>query len=312
MTSRSSTSFVRHTLRERIVILDGAMSTLLRSLGYDEPEERLVLTRPEAILDVHRRYIAAGADIIGTASFGTSPCVARAAATLARRAADETVDRQVAVAGCVGPAMPGVAAGTDHYYKKITALLEGGVDLLLLETIYDATDGREAAGAGRRAVADSGRDVAVAVSVAVGDDGLMPAGGDIAAFFDSIREYEPDIVMLNCGEPSLLAAAVNLLQDYPAAVGIYPSAGLPDALGRYHIDHDDMAAALRAVVEERKVNIIGGCCGTSPAHIRALSELSKGKQPRFIPHGGERHGDAGQTSTRGAQPYKDGKTGIPR
>lgn len=270
----------------RVLLLDGAMSTMVDCrCGV---ADMLCLTRPEAVAAVHRQYVAAGADIIETNTFNANALslrrfgaahrvaeVCHAAACIARREADEA-DRPAWVAGCVGP---GPVCGDfdrmrDAYAEAMTALVEGRVDALLVETIYDARSLRAAVAATRAAFGLAGREVPCMFSFSPSADGRLLSGESLAEVVKELHAAEPLAVGVNCGSGAeSLLPFVGLLAGEPWATMIYPSAGLPDAQGRYAATPAAMAEALRPAIESELVNIVGGCCGTTPEHIAAIGAV---------------------------------------
>ncbi|MDE6154133.1 MAG: methionine synthase [Muribaculaceae bacterium] len=312
------------TINRRIVILDGAMGTMIQRAGLTEadfhtPEidsarvmmgcnDILTVTRPDVIAGIHRRYIEAGADIIETCSFNSNAIsldeyglagkvaeINLAAATLAREVADEA-SRPVWVAGSVGPTSKSLTMAINlgdsirfddmeqAYYDQIEALIRGGVDLLLIETIFDTLNAKAAIHAALRAMDSLGVRVPVITSVTLTESGRTLSGQLLEAFVASTAHAEPLAVSLNCGfGPESMVPYVESLDYVPAAVAMYPNAGLPNKMGEYDQSPADMARAVEPLMASRRLNIVGGCCGTTPDHIAALAELSKRYEPRAIP-----------------------------
>ncbi|WP_185845789.1 methionine synthase [Kibdelosporangium aridum] len=314
-------------LGERVVVLDGAWGTMLQGAGLtpadyradfiadDHPKDvtgdpdLLNLTRPDVILDVHRQYLAAGADItttntftatsIGQGDYGLQSLVHDMnvrGAQLARQAADEAGGRFVA--GSIGPLNvtlslspkvedPAYRAVTfdevyASYAEQIKALAEGGVDLLLIETIFDTLNVKAAVAAAK----DVAPQLPLWISVTIVDlSGRTLSGQTVEAFFSSIEHADPLIVGVNC---SLGAAEMRPhVADLSRLAGTYtashPNAGLPNAFGGYDQTPDETAALLKDFVEQGMVNIVGGCCGTTPAHIKKIVQAVEGLKPRQIP-----------------------------
>ncbi len=304
----------REWIKDRILVLDGAMGTQLQAHGLSGNSEAFNLSDPEIVLGIHRAYIEAGADIIETNSFsanrlsqeeygmgGKAREMALAAARIARKAADGA-SRKVWVAGSVGPTgksltlpqrlddpafrpcdFDGMAA---VYREQIGALIEGGVDLILLETCFDALNAKAAIYA-----LGEFPDTPVIISVSSADrSGRTLTGQTLEAFYASVRHARPVAFGLNC---SLGAAEmVPLLEDVASwcdcPVSCYPNAGLPNEMGEYDQSPSEMAEAVRLMAEKGLVNIVGGCCGTTPAHIRALADAVKGITPRPLPEADRR------------------------
>ncbi len=306
--------------QKRIYILDGAMGTSIQKYGLSEGNhERLNLTHPEIIKAIHKEYIAAGADIIETNTFSANAisqaeygCEAIAeqmaceGARIAREAADEAaalaasvgLERKVWVAGSIGPTSKSLSLSPDAanpafrpydfddmynaYRDQAEALIRGGVDMLLIETCFDALNVKAALAA----ISDCDTKVPVMVSVSVGDrSGRTLTGQTLEAFYTSIRHYPVMSFGLNCslGAADLLPLVEDVNRWCSCAVSCYPNAGLPNELGGYDQTPAEMAGQVRKMAESGLINIVGGCCGTTPEHIRAVADSVKGIAPRRIP-----------------------------
>ena len=327
---------MRKALKQRILILDGAMGTMIQRRGLTEADYRgerfkqwpvplkgnndlLVLTRPDIISDIHTQYLEAGADIIETNTFNAQRISMRdygmeelvreinlEGARLARRIADEYTARQPDkprfVAGSVGPTNktasmspdvenPSLRAVTfdelvDAYREQMVALIQGGVDALLLETVFDTLNVKAALFAAQQAMLESGRRVELMVSATVADSsGRLLAGQTIRAFLASIAHADLLSVGLNCsfGAKDLKPYLEEMSAYAPWCVSAHPNAGLPNQLGLYDETPETMAAHVKPYIDERLVNIIGGCCGTTPEHIARYPALLEGAIPR-TPH----------------------------
>lgn len=322
-------------LSRRILVLDGAMGTMIQSRELDEADFRgtiwadsesalkgcndlLSVTRPDVIDSIHTAYLEAGASIIETNSFNANAVslaeyglsheaarINRAAAMTARRAADRFMtshpDREVWVAGSVGPTSVSLVMSqsidgdsssqtvdwdvlVDAYITQMRALIEGGVDLLLIETIFDSLNAKAAIYAARRAMEAEGVRVPLMVSVTLTESGRTLSGQTLEAFIATIAHGEPVAVGLNCGfGADGMVPYLEALQPYPFAVSVYPNAGLPNAMGEYDETPEVMAPKMRSLMERGLVNIIGGCCGTTPDHIRAFAREAERYAPRRIP-----------------------------
>ncbi|MGH9163164.1 MAG: methionine synthase [Vicinamibacteraceae bacterium] len=329
-------------LRQRILVLDGAMGTMIQRRRLTEADFRgerfashprdlkgdndlLVLTRPDVITDIHREYFAAGADIAETNTFN-STAVAQAdyglealvyelnvtAARLARVAADElsarTPHQPRFVAGAIGPTNrtlslspdvnnPAYRAITfdalrDAYAEQVRGLIDGGVDLLLVETIFDTLNAKAAIVAIEEVLEEKRVDLPLLISVTITDrSGRTLSGQTIDAFWTSIAHAQPFSVGLNCalGAHEMRPYLVDLAAIAPCWVFCYPNAGLPNAFGEYDEQPDDTAALLREFAERGLMNIAGGCCGTTPDHIRAIARAVDGLAPRVPPAPAERY-----------------------
>ena len=286
----------------------------------------LPLTRPDVIREIHRAYLEAGADIIETDTFGaqrvsqsdyrTESYVAamnKAAARIAREEADRmtalTPDKPRYVAGSVGPthrmlslspdvADPAARAITfdelsDAYAEQMEALAEGGADLFLVETIFDTLNAKAALAAARRASARARRHIPVMLSVTLSDaSGRVLSGQTLEAFLVSVKHDENLFsVGLNCssGAAEMRPYLRQLAALAPFYISAHPNAGLPDEEGRYTQGPEEMAQAVSGILADGSVHIIGGCCGTTPAHIRAIAECAKGQAAR-VPEDGDHSG----------------------
>lgn len=327
------TKTIQQLIRERILVLDGAMGTMIQQYNLSEADFRgerfkdipgqlkgnndlLCLTRPEVIEDIHRKYLVAGADIIETNSFNaTSVSMADyhvqaycreinlAAARLARRMADEFTalnpEKPRFVAGSVGPTNKTCSMSPDvnnpafraltfdelqaAYCEQMEALLEGGVDALLIETIFDTLNSKAAIRAAELSMEKTGRRVPLMLSVTVSDiAGRTLSGQTLDAFLASVEHADLFSVGLNCsfGARQLKPFLEQLALRAPYYISAYPNAGLPNSLGQYDQTPEDMAAEVKEYIEEGLVNIIGGCCGTTEQYIAKYQDLIQGVQPR--------------------------------
>lgn len=304
-------------LSKRILILDGAMGTMLqranlasKDFGGEEYEgcnEILTLTRPDVIRSIHEAYLEAGADLIETNTFGATTIVLaeynlaekdqelnRASAKLAREAADRysTPDKPRFVAGSMGPTTKSLflTGGVtfeefeEGYYRQALALIEGGVDVLLVETAQDTLNVK-AAGVGiQRAFAEKGQELPIMVSGTIEPMGTTLAGQNIEAFYVSIAHLHPVSVGLNCATgPEFMRDHIrSLSQIASCGVSCYPNAGLPDEEGHYHEEPEGLARKMAGFAEKGWINVAGGCCGTTPDHVRALAQALQGYAPRPI------------------------------
>ncbi len=269
----------------------------------------LALTAPEVIKDIHRKYLNAGASIIETntfnanavslADYGLEGYVAeinREAARLAREAVDECGGNGW-VAGSVGPTNKSLSmtSGIDAealtwdalvaaYVKQMAALIDGGVDALLIETVFDGLNAKAAMLAAHRAMALAGRRVSLMMSVTLTEAGRTLSGQTLDAFVASVSHGELLSIGLNCGfGADGMIPHINALQAAPMAVSVYPNAGLPNAMGEYDETPETMAAKLAPLLEKGKLNIVGGCCGTTPEHIETIARMARDCAPREIP-----------------------------
>ena len=321
---------LRSALGREIIVLDGAMGTMIQRLGLTEDDyhapgippglilkgcnDILTITRPDAIEDIHTRYLHAGARIIETDSFnanaisladyGLSGMVSEinlAAARVARAAADRfmaATGRCVWVAGSMGPTGKSLtmAGALDEgstvdfdvmeatYFDQALALIRGGVDLLLIETVFDALNAKAAVAASLRAMKEAGRNVEMIISVTLTESGRTLAGQTLEGFVESVRHASPLAIGLNCGfGAESMKPFLEKLREVDVAVSVYPNAGLPNELGQYDESPEKMAAHIRPMLADGLVNIVGGCCGTTPEHIKAIAEVVAEYPPRHIP-----------------------------
>ncbi|MFG1911535.1 methionine synthase [Kribbella sp. NPDC048928] len=324
-----SETALRELLDERIVVLDGAWGTMLQNaklMPEDYQPDRyndathdvtgdpdlVNLTRPDVILDVHRQYLAAGADItttntftassIGQADYGLQQYVREmnlAGARLARQAADEfaTPDSPKFVAGSIGPLNvtlslsprvedPAYRAVTfeqvkETYAEQIAALAEGGVDLLLIETIFDTLNAKAAVAAAREVAPQ----LPLWISVTIVDlSGRTLSGQTVEAFWSSVEHANPLVVGVNCslGAAEMRPHVVDLARFAGTYVASHPNAGLPNAFGGYDETPDETAGMIEEFAQSGLVNIVGGCCGTTPAHIGRIAEAVQNLKPRAV------------------------------
>ncbi|MCU0415938.1 MAG: homocysteine S-methyltransferase family protein [Cytophagaceae bacterium] len=327
---------IQEILKQRVLVLDGAMGTMIQRYSLDENDFRndalkehphslkgnndlLVLTRPDIIKAIHKEYLAAGADILETNTFsGTT--IAQAdyklehlvydinyqGAVVAREAIEEyyQVDssRPRYVAGSMGPTNrtasispdvndPGYRAVTfdelaKAFKEQAKALMDGGVDLLLLETIIDTLNVKAALYAIMELFEEEGRSLPVMVSATITDaSGRTLSGQTTEAFLISVAHAPLLSVGLNCalGAKELRPYMQVLGKESPFFVSAYPNAGLPNEFGLYDQTAGEMAEQVKSFLEEGLVNILGGCCGTTPEHIKAMAELAKQYTPRPLP-----------------------------
>ena len=321
---------LKELAKEKILILDGALGTMVQSYNLSEDDFRgsmfadfkgqlkgnndvLCLTKPEIIMDIHRRYLAAGADIIETNTFSSqrisqadygledySYDISLAGAKLARKAADEFTsdDKPRFVAGSVGPTNKTCSMSPDvsnpaardmtydslfeAYKEQISGLLDGGVDALLIETIFDTLNAKVAVDVAQTVMAERGIDLPIMLSVTVSDlAGRTLSGQTLDAFLGSISEYNIFSVGLNCsfGARQMKPYLKELGKKAPYYISAYPNAGLPNSMGLYDESAESMSPQIAEFIDEGLVNIVGGCCGTTDEFIRKYDEMARGKQP---------------------------------
>jgi 5-methyltetrahydrofolate--homocysteine methyltransferase len=313
----ASIDVLRELLERRIVILDGAMGTMVQAKGLTGCYDELARTHPEAIEDIHYQYLKAGADIVETDTFTATPIalsdydlqaatreINLAAARCARRAverAEREDGRPRWVAGSIGPTTksaslspdvndPGARSVTfrelaDGYRDQARALIDGGVDLLLTETHIDTLNCKAALFAIAEACEQSGRRVPVIASVTIPDkSGRTLSGQTVEAFYNSVSHVELLAVSINCalGADDMRPHVAELARIATTRVACYPNAGLPNEFGGYDDTPEHMAEVLGAFAREGMLNIVGGCCGTRPDHITAIAAAVRDARPRAI------------------------------
>lgn len=317
---------IHDIVKERILLLDGAMGTMIQQYDLSEEVFRgsrfadvpgimkgnndvLNLTRPDIISDIHRKYLEAGADIIETNTFSGQRIsqsdyflsdyakeINTEGARIARRVADEFAlvnpEKPRFVAGSVGPTNRSCSISpdinnpalrnitfdhvADAYTEQMTALLEGGVDLLLIETIFDTLNAKAAIYAAQKAMEQTGREVPIMLSVTVSDiTGRTLSGQTLDAFLASVEHANIFSVGLNCsfGAQMLKPFVKELAAQAPYYISVYPNAGLPNALGKYDQTPEQMAEQMQDIIDASLVNIIGGCCGTTEEYIREFQKI---------------------------------------
>ncbi len=324
-------------LQERILVLDGAMGTMIQGLDLTEQDFRgellsghtgpplkgnndlLCLTQPERIRDIHLQFLEAGADIIETNTF-TATAVAqadyglehlavdinRAAARIAREAVDEYTRRTPAkprfVAGAVGPTSKTLSLSPDvedpgfrsltfeqlqtDYVDQIRALAEGGVDIVLVETVFDTLNAKAALAAVEQVRGETGIELPVMISVAITDaSGRTLSGQTVESFLHSVSHVQPLSIGINCslGAREMRPYVAELARLSPGWVSCYPNAGLPNAFGEYDEAPATTASLVGEFAESGLVNIVGGCCGTRPEHVRAIAQATAEATPRMRP-----------------------------
>lgn len=315
-------------VNNRIVVLDGAMGTMIQKHNLGESEFRgnqyaswkcnlkgcndiLCITSPTTIKEIHLQYLRAGAEIIETNSFNANrfslsdyaledevESINLAAAKVAREAADEFMannpGKQCWVAGSVGPTSKSLSMAStlndesvcwdtlvDTYITQMRALIKGGVDAILIETIFDTLNAKAATFAARRAMEQEQRRVPLLLSATLTENGRTLSGQTLDAFVASIAHCEPLSIGLNCGfGPDTMAPHIEALQQIPFAVSMHANAGLPNEMGEYDETPSIMAQKVAHIIENGWVNIIGGCCGTTPAHIEAIANVVKERKEK--------------------------------
>ena len=326
------TKTIQQIIKERILVLDGAMGTMIQRYNLTEADFRgerfkdwkgqlkgnndmLCLTRPDVIEDIHRKYLTAGADIIETNTFNATTVsmadyhfqpycreINEKAVQIARKVADEFTalnpDKPRFVAGSVGPTNKTCSMSPDvnnpafraltfdelkqSYCEQMEALLHGGVDAILIETIFDTLNAKAAIMAARECMEKAGRKVPIMLSATVADvSGRTLSGQTLEAFLASVMADDIFSVGLNCsfGARQLKPYLEVLARRAPCYISAYPNAGLPNSLGQYDQTPEEMAEEVGEYIAEGLVNIIGGCCGTTEEYIAKYQDIIRGKQP---------------------------------
>jgi 5-methyltetrahydrofolate--homocysteine methyltransferase len=328
---------IQDVLKERILIIDGAMGTMIQRHKLEEKDYRgerfkdwpidlkgnndlLCLTQPAIIEGIHREYLEAGADIIETNTFNAQRIsmadyhmedvafdINLAAATIAKRVAREYTDRNPEkprfVAGAIGPMSKTLSLSPDvnnpgfravsfdevstAYYEQVKALAQGGVDLLLIETIFDTLNAKAAIYAIKKYFRDTHQpELPVSISGTITDaSGRTLSGQTLEAFYVSVMHARPLSIGLNCalGAQEMRSHIEELSQIAACYTSAYPNAGLPNAMGEYDEQPEETAHFLEEWAENGFVNIVGGCCGTTPDHIRHIAEHVASIKPRQLP-----------------------------
>jgi 5-methyltetrahydrofolate--homocysteine methyltransferase len=323
---------IRKELEKRILVIDGAMGTMIQRYKLAEADYRgerfrnwtcdvkgnndlLNITRPDIITEIHKQYLEAGADIIETNTFSSTAIAMAdyemqslvyelnvAAARCARNAVEQAA-RPAWIAGAIGPLNktlslspdvnnPGFRAVTfdevvEAYYEQVRGLVDGGVDLLLIETIFDTLNAKAAIYAIKKYFRDTKKQaLPVMISGTITDaSGRTLSGQTLEAFYTSVMHAKPLSIGLNCalGAKEMRPHIEELSQLASCYVSAYPNAGLPNAMGEYDEKPEDTSHYLEEWAQEGFVNIVGGCCGTTPDHIKHIAEHVKGLSPRRLP-----------------------------
>ncbi len=323
---------IKNLLKNKILTIDGAMGTMVQSFKLSEEDFRkdqfkdhpvdlkgnndiLVLTQPQIISEIHKRYLEAGADIIETNTFNANSIsqsdyqledqvynINHEAAKIASKVAKSYKDKPRFVAGAIGPTSRTASLSPDVndpsyrntsfdelvgvYSEQIQGLLEGGIDLFLVETVFDTLNCKAALFAINQILKEKNIDIPIFISGTITDaSGRTLSGQTVEAFWNSIKHIKPTGVGLNCalGAEQIRPWLNELSNIADTFVFVYPNAGLPNELGEYDQEPKDMSATIEEFAEDGLVNMVGGCCGTTPDHIEAISSAVKNKKPRKIP-----------------------------
>ncbi|MGB1296016.1 MAG: homocysteine S-methyltransferase family protein [Flavobacteriales bacterium] len=330
-------STIQEEIQKRILVLDGAMGTMIQGYGLNESDFRgerfanhscdlkgnndlLNITKPQVIKEIHEAYLKAGADIVETNTFSSTSVsmldydlvdavydMNYEGAKIAREICDEYTamnpDKPRFVAGSVGPTnrtaslspdvnRPGFRNISfdelvDAYTLQIKGLIDGGVDTLLIETIFDTLNAKAALFATQNVFEEIGKEIPIMISGTITDaSGRLLSGQTLEAFFISIKHVNPMTIGFNCalGASQLLPYSVELSHICGGGTSAHPNAGLPNEFGEYDQNPEDMVRQLEPFLEQGTLNILGGCCGTSPAHIQAIAESVQNFKPRQIPN----------------------------
>jgi 5-methyltetrahydrofolate--homocysteine methyltransferase len=337
MTREERIAALKREAKERILILDGAMGTMIQRHKLDEAGYRgarfkdfshdlkgnndlLVLTQPTIISEIHNAYLEAGADIIETNTFNAQAISQSdyglediayemnvAAAKLAREAADawtkKTPDKPRFVAGAIGPTNRTASISPDvnnpgfrnvsfdalvaAYSTQTRGLIDGGVDTILIETVFDTLNAKAAGFAVEQVFDEMGVELPIMISGTITDlSGRNLSGQTPEAFWYSMQHLKPFSVGLNCsfGAEQLRPAVADMSAVADTLISVYPNAGLPNEMGGYDQSAEFMAGLLEEWAKDGLINIVGGCCGTTPEHIRAIAEAVAKYKPRPVPH----------------------------
>jgi 5-methyltetrahydrofolate--homocysteine methyltransferase len=337
MKRKPSYAALEAAAKDRILIIDGAMGTMIQRYKLDEAGYRgvrfkdwprdikgnndlLVLTQPQIIGKIHEEYLEAGADILETNTFNAQKIsmadygmeelsyeINVAAAKIARAAADKwskkTPDKPRFVAGAVGPTNRTASISPDvnnpgyrnvsfdelreAYKEQVRGLIDGGVDIILIETIFDTLNAKAAGVATLEVFEEQDIELPVMISGTITDrSGRTLSGQTAEAFWYSMRHLKPFSIGLNCalGAELMRPYLAELASVADARVSAYPNAGLPNAMGEYDETPDDMACDMEPWAKDGIVNIVGGCCGSTPDHIRHIADHVKSYAPRKLPH----------------------------
>jgi len=337
MTREERIAALKREANERILILDGAMGTMIQRYKLDEAGYRgarfkdfshdlkgnndlLVLTQPTIISEIHNAYLEAGADIIETNTFNAQAISQSdyglediayemnvSAAKLAREAADawtkKTPDKPRFVAGAIGPTNRTASISPDvnnpgfrnvsfdalvaAYSTQTRGLIDGGVDTILIETVFDTLNAKAAGFAVEQVFEEMGVELPIMISGTITDlSGRNLSGQTPEAFWYSMQHLKPFSVGLNCsfGAEQLRPAVADMSAVADTLISVYPNAGLPNEMGGYDQSAEFMAGLLEEWAKDGLINIVGGCCGTTPEHIRAIAEAVGKYKPRPVPH----------------------------
>jgi len=335
MPRKNAEALIRAAAAKRVLVLDGAMGTMIQKLNLSEADFRgprfkdwprdlkgnndlLIITQPEAIEAIHREYLEAGADIVETNTF-SSTSIAQAdygleaiayelnleGARVARRAADAVAaetGRPRFVAGAIGPTNRTASISPDvsdpgyravsfddlrlAYKEAASGLVDGGADLILMETIFDTLNAKAAVVAVEEVFAEKGVRLPMMISGTITDlSGRTLSGQTPTAFWYSLRHAKPLTIGLNCalGAHEMRAHIAEISRVADTFVCAYPNAGLPNEFGEYDESPEAMATSLGEFARSGLVNVVGGCCGTTPDHVRAIAKAVEGVAPRHVP-----------------------------
>lgn len=300
-------TMLQKELQKRILLLDGAMGTAIQKYNLEERDflyqkgclEILNVTRPDVIQEIHRNYIKAGADIIETNSFHSNRIslaeydlsdkayeFSKASALLAQKVVaeyQELTSKKIWIAGSVGPTNKrGLSFDLlkEAYYEQIHALMDGGIDIVLIETILDGANAKAALTAAEEVFESKNKILPVMISATVNKQGTLLSGESMESLIASLDRSCVISFGFNCsfGAKHLLPLIRNIRKFTSKYISLYPNAGLPDKNGVYEETHEITVGYFKELVEEKSVNILGGCCGTHFAYIEAISKLLAGEE----------------------------------
>lgn len=327
-----TTDRLKKRLEKEILVLDGAMGTIIMQENLSEEDFRgesfkehpvsvkgcndlLVLTRPDIIYGIHTAYLNAGADIISTDTFNANKFslsdygvadyvskICREGAKIARKAVDDfcrinkiTEDKRPLVAGSIGPTGVSLSISNENdegavkfedlaeaFFEQAFALIEGGVDIILVETVFDILNAKAAVYGIKKAFRKAGMEIPLIISASLTEQGRLLSGQSINQYVDALSHSGALVMGLNCGMGAKdMGVMIEKLSDvYPFFVSMHPNAGLPDEMGCYRETPERMLDDIKAVLRKKQLNIVGGCCGTTPDHIRLIAEETKRHHPR--------------------------------
>ena len=311
---------IAERLKDELLVLDGAMGTRLMQCGVSAADccDRFCVTNPDIVYDIHKSYLAAGADILTTNTFNVNSLplekseeenarqirqLSRCGVLVARRAVDDFCSardvptyRRPYVAGCIGPGRISLSKvnGEDGAQLvgnfqnacelQAATMIDAGTDLLLMETYFDLMNIQAACHGVQRAFRQMGRQLPLMISVTLTDEGRLFSGHTLAQLVDAVEQFQPLSVGINCcnADEQLREHIMELAGLTHRYVSVHPNAGFPDEMGLFRTSPNKMAAFLHDIISDGCVNIVGGCCGTDAGHIRRLADVVAGCQKKQL------------------------------